>query len=255
MYLGFIDLIKGLLTFNVSARNRTVLTNSKGGDHYYARGNITDRGPCPGLNALSNSGYLPPHLYARANTNSPRDGKNITMPQVEEALMTALHMDKTLASAITNPLRSLLRKDGTFDLVLMRQHNVIEHDASFTRLDFREGDNYNFQPHLFRAMLNDAKGGPVTIPSLARTYIRRNKESRLAGAPDLPWNLWFVNLLQSVSLMNTVGKGGKLSREMMKTFYEEERFPDEGLESREKRTLVGLVGYAMALLFCIVFRI
>jgi hypothetical protein len=177
------------------------------------------------------------------------------MPQVEEALMTALHMDKTLASAITNPLRSLLRKDGTFDLILMRQHNVIEHDASFTRLDFREGDNYNFQPHLFRAMLNDAKGGPVTIPSLARTYIRRNKESRLAGAPALPWNLWFVNLLQSVSLMNTVGKGGKLSREMMKTFYEEERFPDEVLESREKRTLVGLVGYAMALLFCIVFRI
>jgi hypothetical protein len=129
---------------------------------------------------------LQPRPYAKANIHSPRDGKNITMPQVEEALMTALHMDKTLASAITNPLRSLLRKDGTFDLVLMRQHNVIEHDASFTRLDFREGDNYNFQPHLFRAMLNDAKGGPVTIPSLARTYIRRNKESRLAGAPALP---------------------------------------------------------------------
>jgi hypothetical protein len=63
MYLGFIDLIKGLLTFNVSARNRTVLTNSKGGDHYYARGNITDRGPCPGLNALSNSGYLSVHCH------------------------------------------------------------------------------------------------------------------------------------------------------------------------------------------------
>jgi len=177
------------------------------------------------------------------------------MPQVEEALMTALHMEKALASAITHPLRSILRKDGTFDLVLMRQHNVIEHDASFTRLDFREGDNYNFQPHLFRAMLDDAKGGCITIPSLARTYIRRNKESRAAGAPALPWNLWFVNLLQSVSLMNTAGKRGILSRETMTTFYEEERFPDEVLERREKRTLVGLVGYAVALLFCIVFRI
>jgi hypothetical protein len=177
------------------------------------------------------------------------------MPQVEEALMKALHMEKALASAIVNPLRSLLRKDGTFDLINMRQHNVIEHDASFTRLDFREGDNYNFQPHLFRAMLNDAKGGPVTIPSLARTYIRRNKESRLASAPALPWNLWFVNLLQSVSLMNTAGKRGVLSRETMKTFYEEERIPDEVLGNREKRTLVGLIGYAMALLFCIVFRI
>lgn len=98
-------------------------------------------------------------------------------------------MDKALATAITNPLRSLLRKDETFDLVLMRQHNVIEHDASFTRLDFRDGDNYNFQPALFRKMLDDANGGPVTVSSLARTYVRRNKESRDAGAPALPWNL------------------------------------------------------------------
>jgi hypothetical protein len=63
MYLGLTDLIKGLLTFNVSAKNKSVLTNSKGGDHYYARGNITDRGPCPGLNSLSNSGYLSAHQY------------------------------------------------------------------------------------------------------------------------------------------------------------------------------------------------
>jgi hypothetical protein len=58
MYLGFTDLIKGLLTFNVSAKNDRILTNSKGGDHYYVRGDTADRGPCPGLNSLSNSGYL-----------------------------------------------------------------------------------------------------------------------------------------------------------------------------------------------------
>lgn len=58
MYLGLTDLIKGLVTFDVSAKNKAVLTNSKGGDHYYARGNITNRGPCPGVNALSNSGFL-----------------------------------------------------------------------------------------------------------------------------------------------------------------------------------------------------
>ncbi|KAG9525022.1 Cloroperoxidase, partial [Aureobasidium melanogenum] len=243
MYLGPTDLAKGLLSGGVSAGDNNALTNSKGGDHYYTRGEITDRGPCPGLNALANQGYL------------PRNGKNITLPQVEEALRTALHMDKGLATAITNPLRSLLRKDGTFDLVLMRQHNVIEHDASFTRLDFREGDNYNFQPTLFRKMLDDANGGPVTISSLARTYLRRNKESRDAGAPALPWNLWLVNLLQSVSLMNTAKMDGELSREVMTTFYEEERFPEEILENRETRTLIGLVGYAMSLLFFIVLRI
>lgn len=55
--------------------------------------------------------------------------------------------------------------------------------------------------------------------------------------------------------MNTAKMNGELSREVMTTFYEEERFPEEILENGETRTLVGLVGYAMSLLFCIVFRI
>lgn len=58
MFLGMTDLAKGLLSSGVSAGNNKALTNSKGGDHYYTRGNITDRGPCPGLNALANQGYL-----------------------------------------------------------------------------------------------------------------------------------------------------------------------------------------------------
>lgn len=63
MYLGLTDLIKGLLTFSVSAKNNKILTNSKGSDHHYVRGNIADRGPCPGLNSLSNSGYLFVHRH------------------------------------------------------------------------------------------------------------------------------------------------------------------------------------------------
>jgi hypothetical protein len=63
MYLGLTDLIKGLLTFNISAKKHSQLTNSKGSDHYYIRGNIADRGPCPGLNSLSNSGYLFVHRH------------------------------------------------------------------------------------------------------------------------------------------------------------------------------------------------
>lgn len=58
MYLGLTDLAKGLLGGGVSAGNTNGLINSKGGDHYYTRGDITERGPCPGLNALANQGYL-----------------------------------------------------------------------------------------------------------------------------------------------------------------------------------------------------
>lgn len=55
--------------------------------------------------------------------------------------------------------------------------------------------------------------------------------------------------------MNTAKMSGELNREVMTTFYEEERFPEEILENGESRTLIGLVGYAAALLFCIVLRI
>jgi len=146
-------------------------------DHTYIRGDIANRGPCPGLNALANQGYL------------PRDGKNMTLPQVEHALMTALHMDKLAAASLTSSLPPLCRKDGTFDLVDTRRHNVIEHDSSFTRLDFHQGDNYTFRPEMLQAMIDDADGGPVTLRSLAKTFIRRDKESRASGAPRLPLNL------------------------------------------------------------------
>jgi Peroxidase, family 2 len=184
---------------------------------------------------------------------SPRDGKNISLPQVEAALKSTLHMSSALASSLTRSLKPLLRKDSTFDLTDMRKHNVLEHDASFTRLDIIQGDNYTFQPTLFKAFLDDAKGGPVTIKTLAKTYIRRNKESRAAGSPRLPINLWFVNVLQTVSLLNTAQTGGKLNRELLDTFYEEERFPDVILTNEKKRTLLGLLGHAVSLLFHIVF--
>jgi hypothetical protein len=77
----------------------------------------------------------------------PRDGKNITQPRLEAALMESVHMTGTVAHALANTIKSLKREDGTFDLVDIRQHNLVEHDTSMTRLDFRQGDNYTMQPH------------------------------------------------------------------------------------------------------------
>jgi hypothetical protein len=47
-------------------------------------------------------------------------------------------------------------------------------------------------------MLDDAKGGPVTLKTLAKTYIRRKKEHKETGGPPLGLHLWFVNLLITV---------------------------------------------------------
>lgn len=163
--------------------------------------------------------------------------------------MTSLHQDKALASSIARPLKQILRSDGKFDLFDMRRHNVIEHDASLTRLDARQGDNYTFQPAMLQAIFDDAHGGPVTVKTLAKSYNRRKRERKADGGAPLPWNLWFVNVVQTVSFLNTADTGGKLSPDIMKTFYEEERIPEVILNNHKTRTLTGLLVYSFMLLF------
>lgn len=147
----------------------------------------------------------------------------MTMPQVQAALMTALQMSKLAVASVTSALKPLVREDGTFDLVNTRKHNVIEHDSSFTRLDFQEVDNYTFRPHMLQAMLDDADGQTVTLRSLARTFIRRGKESKAAGAPSLPINLCFVRMLQAVTVRNSC-QLVDLSKEVLGAVFVEERF-------------------------------
>ena len=226
-------------------------------DHSYIKGDVEDRGPCPGLNALANMGYL------------PRDGKAITLTQTQHALMTALHMDWLAAASLTATLPPLLHDDGTYDLVDTRQHNVIEHDSSFTRLDFHQGDNYTFQRPMLEAMIADAQKTsvqntpaagstavekPVTLRSLARTFKRRDVESRAAGASRLPLNLWFVRLLQAVGVMNTAQTGGVLTREVLEAVFVEERFPDVILKNLKPRTVKTLlVDNALGMMRWVIF--
>jgi len=240
MYLSITNIVKSVFTSPFQKKGQDPKQLESNTDHAYIKGEIGNRGPCPGLNALANQGYL------------PRDGKNMTRPQVEQALMTVLHMSKTAASALASSLPPLLRKDGTFDMVDLRKHNVIEHDASFTRLDFHQGDNYTFQPDMLEAMIADADGGPVTRRSLAKTFIRRDKESRAAGAPKLPLNLWFVRVLQAVGVMNTAQTGGMLTREVLEAVFAEERFPDVILNNPKPRTIFTLLGNALGMMWYVV---
>jgi hypothetical protein len=173
------------------------------------------------------------------------------MPQVQAALMKALHMSKTAAAALTNSLKPLVRKDGTFDLIDTRKHNVIEHDSSFTRLDFHEGDNYTFQPQMLQAMLDDADGQIVTLRSLAKTFIRRGKESKEAGAPSLPITLWFVRMLQAVGVRNSC-QLGDLSKETLEAVFAEERFPDAVLQNTKPRTVFTLLGNAIGMMYWVI---
>ncbi|KUJ14009.1 Cloroperoxidase, partial [Mollisia scopiformis] len=234
MHLGIINFIKGLLGLASSKPNPAFKDDD---DNKYIRGPIGNRGPCPGLNSLANSGYI------------PRDGKNITQAHLANALETALHMTPTLSAVLVNSVKPLLRKDGTFDLVDVRIHNVLEHDGSFTRHDIVQGDNFSLQPTYFEALLKDANNGPLTLKSLAKTFRRRHKESREVGSPRLPLHLWFVSVAEAVAFFHGSQLGKELPLDHVRTFYLEERFPDAVLENKKSRTVPGLGLDALELLF------
>jgi len=106
---------------------------------------------------------------------------------------------------------------------------------------------------MLEAMLADADGGPLTHKSLAKTFIRRDKESRAAGAPALPLNLWFVRVLQAIGAINTAQTGGILTKEVAYAIFAEERFPDVVLENPKKRTIFTLLGNALTMMRYVIF--
>lgn len=106
-----------------------------------------------------------------------------------------LYIAEALASVTTHPVHPLLRRDGTFNPVDMRRQSVIVHDAPFLRLDFCQGDNRSFQLRMFRAVIDYANSRPVITGSLARTYVRCNRESKAGGASSSPLHFQSLNLL------------------------------------------------------------
>ncbi|KAF4582836.1 hypothetical protein GQ602_005980 [Ophiocordyceps camponoti-floridani] len=88
------------------------------------------RGPCPGLNALANCGWL------------SRDGRSIGMPEIMTAASRALHLDpQTIALVVAG---GIVTRPGNKPLVIPRRFDLravgfvtwgILHDCCFTRPD------------------------------------------------------------------------------------------------------------------------
>jgi hypothetical protein len=146
-------------------------------------------------------------------------------------------MTPALAAVQATNAEQVLGPDGTFDLRDTRKHDLIEHDASLTRFDFRQGDNYSFQPDMFKAYLEDAKGGPITSWTLAKTRVRRDREEKLAGVPSMSFSLWITKWAQTAFVPYAFGPS--VSREDITTFYTEERLPQNALDSRKTLTFPG----------------
>ncbi|KAL5322953.1 hypothetical protein ACEPPN_007478 [Leptodophora sp. 'Broadleaf-Isolate-01'] len=227
-----------------------VVETIKAENHVYVRGEDKYRGPCPGLNALANHGFL------------PRDGQAISIDRLK-AVLAYLRMSGTLSNVLVSAVVQVINSKpnrSTFDLQDLSIHGLLEHDASLTRLDVRDGDNVHFQPELFELMLADATHGhdhksqaneddSYTIRDIARTRARRTLEHQKSNAPAVPLMSKLASILEAAAVPVCLGGGGiNVSLTEMKTLFTEEKLPDwivnpsAAKEKTRKLTAVGLLG-------------
>jgi hypothetical protein len=123
------------------------------------------------------------------HTPRPKNGRNITTPMFVSALTDVYNVDPSFAERLAKQgLDGVPHAEAgpsALNLADLDKHNAIEHDASLTRLDDKQGDNHSVQPKLVAALLADSSTPFLTIESLAKSRARREKESQASGSPSL----------------------------------------------------------------------
>ncbi|KAI2621495.1 Chloroperoxidase [Hypomontagnella submonticulosa] len=125
------------------------------------------RAPCPMLNTLANHGFL------------PHDGKDITEDDTVRALGTALNFDEDMSKLLhkfavsTNPAANAT----TYNLDHLSRHNVLEHDASLSRVDAYFGNQAIFNKTVFDQTRSYWKGPIIDLNESVRARLARLETS------------------------------------------------------------------------------
>ncbi|KFX95943.1 hypothetical protein V495_00242 [Pseudogymnoascus sp. VKM F-4514 (FW-929)] len=178
------------------------------------------RGPCPMMNTLANHGFL------------PHDGRNITKANAIHALGAGLNFDPALASLmwdqaiIANP-----EPNATyFTLDNLNRHNVLEHDASLSRVDDFFGNNHAFDQETF-----DETRVWWTGPVLDANMLANGKLARQLASKSKNPEYTFTANTEQFSL-GEVGapiivfgdlESATVEKNLIDFFFENERLPVE----------------------------
>ncbi|KAJ2970509.1 heme-thiolate peroxidase [Xylaria curta] len=204
--------------------------------------NGDQRGPCPGLNALANHGYI------------PHDGVVGLLDVIEPANTVfgmSLDLVLILAGVVTvyvgNPLslnpgfsiggaspKSNNLLGNLFGLLgkprgLIGSHNVIEADSSPTRDDlYVTGNAHTMNMTLFTKMLEYAEDGVITMDDLADLAVERFHES-IATNPAFYYGPYTGTIVRNAAyaftgrfLSNNTKEhplGGHCTKEVLSSFY------------------------------------
>ena len=176
------------------------------------------RSPCPALNSLANGGFL------------PRDGR-VTVEDLVRAIHGRLGVTRGVARMLAHDaMRRLGRPgpDGTLvlDLHDLALHGFIEHDASLSRVDAREGDAARLAPTLLRQLLSlSVDGRTLTLSDLATAHQLRVVQSRADGHM-IPIKAAVLGTLEAALLYLVLGRDGGIALADAMDFFAHERIPE-----------------------------
>ncbi|USW58199.1 Putative chloroperoxidase [Septoria linicola] len=202
------------------------------GHEYKAPGPNDLRGPCPGLNAFANHGFLPHNGYA-------------TIQQFIDVTMEVVGMGPILAAFLA-VLGATIDGDGTswsvhgtpplgvggplarFGNGLSGSHNKYESDASPTRPDLYEaGNNYKLVVSQFQQLIDETPSGFVDLNSLT-SFRSKRFDAQIANNPYF-FNGPFTGVLvqpaaytfiyRFMSNHSAAAPVGELSHDVLKSWF------------------------------------
>ncbi|KAK4451238.1 Chloroperoxidase [Podospora aff. communis PSN243] len=177
------------------------------------------RGPCPFLNTFANHGFL------------PRTGKYITQQNLADGLFNAVNFDANISAFLfdfaisTNP-----EPNATwFSLDHLTRHNVLEHDASLSRVDAFHGHADIFNEAAFKETLS-FYGDTVNVKSGAAAIIGRMKSCKATNPTYSLSDLGEAFILgETAAFIAILGDAESITAEkrMVEYLFRNERLPTE----------------------------
>jgi Peroxidase, family 2 len=199
----------------MSASSSDHATTSPNGWHRPQPGE--HRSPCPALNSLANSGYI------------PRDGRP-TSEQLVRAMETYLGLSPRIGKLLADAAIGRLGKPGplgqrVLDLADLSLHGFIEHDASLTRRDAHAGDHAEFVEPLFEQLLSfSSDGRTLKLDDLAVAHQMRVAQSEAEGQ-HVSLKAKVLGTAEAALLFAVLSRDGVIAIPDLEEFLRKERVP------------------------------
>ncbi|KAL0952865.1 hypothetical protein HGRIS_007085 [Hohenbuehelia grisea] len=199
------------------------------------------RGPCPGLNAMANHGYL------------PRSGTNIGFFALKSGLQQVYNLSFPLAAFLSGVALAACGRGfffRTLDLEALGLHNKLEHDASLVHQDAAVGCPFapkEVDQKLLQQLLTyAAPGHGMTLDDFARVRHDREAQLQVPLTEQLEKNACAEAVITWLVLKQE--GSGEVPLGQLRQLYGEERLPDGWKRPKKPIGLFEALGLVKALI-------